>query len=178
MSKKKTMSVRRLVTAGVIGGLYAALTLLLTPLSFAGLQCRLSEALTVLAAFTPAAIPGLIVGCLVSNLAGLTMGANPAGALDLLLGPLATGLAAVWSYCLRNRKWGGVPLLSTLPPVILNALIVGAELALVAPEFSVPVLFIQMGSVGLGELLACVAGGGILAAALCRTGVVQKLFTD
>ena len=106
------------------------------------------------------------------------MGANPAGALDLLLGPLATGLAALWSYHLRNRKWGGVPLLSTLPPVILNALIVGAELALVAPEFSVPVLFIQMGSVGLGELLACVVGGGILAVALCRTGVAQKLFTD
>ena len=62
--------------------------------------------------------------------------------------------------------------------MILNALIVGAELALVAPEFSVPVLLIQMGSVGLGELAACVVGGGILAAALSRTGAARKIFTD
>lgn len=178
MKKLNQSSTRRLVTAGLIGGLYAALTLALAPLSFGLVQCRLSEALTVLAAFTPAAIPGLTVGCLVSNLVGLTMGANPAGALDLLLGSLATGLAAVWSYRWRNLRLWGLPIASTIPPVVCNALIVGAELALVAPEFSVPVLFVQIALVGVGELAACLLGGTLLSAALCRTGLERRLFTE
>lgn len=169
---------KRLVTAGLIGGLYAALTLVLAPLSYGMFQCRLAEALTVLAAFTPAAIPGLTVGCFVSNLMGLSTGANPAGALDLLLGPLATGLAALMSYWLRNRRLAGVPVLSTLPPVLCNALIVGGELALVAPEFSVTVLWIQVLWVGLGELAACGVGGTVLALSLCRSGLEKRIFTN
>ncbi len=172
---QRNRSIRLLTHTALIGALYTALTLVLAPLSFGPVQCRLAEALTVLAAFTPTAIPGLTLGCLLSNLVGIATGANIAGALDVLLGPLATGLAAWLTYAWRRRTWGGLPLLSTLPPVLLNALVIGGELALVAPQFSWQVLAIQMGLVGAGQLVACVGGGLLLAKALQMTGLDRYL---
>ena len=99
--------IRFLTVTGIIAGLYAALTVGLAPLSFGLVQCRVAEMLTVLAVYTPAAVPGLTVGCILSNLIGLAMGANIAGALDVVLGTLATGLAAWLSYLLRRQRLGG-----------------------------------------------------------------------
>jgi len=169
--------VRFLAQVGLIAGMYTALTLCLAPLSFGLVQCRVSEALTVLAAFTPAAVPGLTVGCVLSNLIGLSMGANIAGALDVLLGPLATGLAAWLSWRWRRCRLGGLPVMSTLPPVVLNALIVGTELAMVSPHFSVQVLFVQMALVGAGQVVACIGGGLLLAGVLQKTGLT-RLFQE
>lgn len=168
-------SVRFLTQTALIGALYTALTLVLAPFSFGPVQCRVAEALTILAAFTPAAIPGLTVGCALSNLVGVATGANIAGALDVLLGPLATGLAACLSYALRRRTLWGLPVLSTLPPVLLNALIIGGELALVSPHFSWQVLAIQMGLVGAGQVIACIPGGLLLAKALQLSGFDRHL---
>lgn len=168
-------SVRFLTQTALIAALYTALTLVLAPFSFGLVQCRVAEALTVLAAFTPAAIPGLTVGCALSNLVGIATGANIAGALDVLLGPLATGLAAWLTYRLRRRTLWGLPVMSTLPPVLLNALIIGGELALVSPQFTPEVLFIQMALVGAGQLVACVPGGLLLAKALQMTGFDRYL---
>ena len=135
----KTQSpVRTLAQAGLIAAMYAALTLLLPAPSFGIVQCRISEMLTILAVFTPSAIPGLAVGCLVSNLVGLGMGANPAGAWDLLFGPLATLAAALLTWRLRNLRVKGVPVLASLPPVVINAVVVGLELTLVSPGFHAP----------------------------------------
>lgn len=172
---KTKHSVRLLTQTALIAALYTALTLVLAPLSFGLVQCRVAEALTVLAAFTPAAIPGLTVGCVLSNLVGLSTGANIAGALDVLLGPLATGLAAWLSYGLRRRTLGGLPVLSTLPPVLFNAFIVGGELALLSPHPTLSVFFLQMGLVGLGQVLACIVGGLLLAKTMQVSGLDSKL---
>lgn len=177
MKTKQTQSdrIRFLAVAGLIAGLYTALTVVLAPLSFGLVQCRVSEMLTILAAYSPAAVTGLTVGCALSNLIGLSMGANIAGALDILLGTLATGLAAWLSYRLRGVRWGGLPVLSTLPPVILNALIVGAELTLISPVPTWGIFFTEMALVGLGQLIACVGGGLLLAATARKTGLDNKL---
>ena len=175
---KTTKQVRFLTQVGLVAGMYTALTLCLAPISFGLVQCRLSEALTVLAAYTPAAIPGLTVGCLLSNLAGLSMGANVAGALDLLLGPLATGLAAWLTYRWRRWRVKGLPLLATLPPVALNALIVGSELALVSPAFTLPVWLTQMALVGAGQVVACVGGGLLVAKGLEVAKLDKRLFAE
>ncbi len=172
---KNQKTIRTLTVASLLAAMYTVLTVSLAPLSFGLVQCRLSEALTILAAFTPAAIPGLTVGCVLSNLIGLSMGGNIAGAADVLLGPLATGLAAWLSWLLRHRCVGGLPLWSTLPPVVLNALVVGTELALVAPQFTVQVWFIQMGLVGAGQLVACVAGGLLVARGLQVSGLDKRI---
>ena len=178
MNKSKASEkIRFLTLTGVIAGLYTALTLVLAPFSFGIVQCRVSEALTILAAYHPAAVAGLTLGCAISNLVGLTMGANTAGALDILLGTLATGLAAWVSYGLRNIRFGGLPVLSTIPPVLFNALIIGSELTFVLGPVNLPTWLMWCGSVGLGQIVACVGGGLLLAFAFQKGGIEKHLLS-
>lgn len=131
--------VRFIVEVGLIAAMYAALTMLFAPISYGQIQVRISEALTILPFFTPAAIPGLAIGCLFSNfLSGF-------GIIDIIFGTLATLIAAVLTYYMP-KKW-----LAPLPPVIVNGIIVGFVLNYVA---DLP-LFITMLWVGFGELIAC-----------------------
>ena len=168
--------IRFITVTGLIAGLYTALTLVLAPLSFGPVQCRVAEALTILAAYTPAAIPGLTVGCVISNVVGLSMGANVAGALDILLGTLATGIAAWLSYRLRGVRIKGLPFWSSIPPVVTNALIVGTELAVVlVPDLTVYGWLGWVGSVAAGQIIACMGGGLLLAAVMQKTGMIILL---
>lgn len=175
---KASEKIRFLTLTGVIAGLYTALTLLLAPFSFGIVQCRVSEALTILAAYHPAAVAGLTLGCAISNLVGLTMGANTAGALDILLGTLATGLAAWASYGLRHIRLGGLPVLSTIPPVLFNALIIGTELTFVLGPVTLPTWLMWSGSVGLGQIIACVGGGLLIAYSFQKSGLDRTIQQD
>jgi len=134
-----------LIQAAIIGAVYAVLTIGLSAVSYGPVQFRVSEALTVLPAFTPAAVPGLFTGCLVSNLLG------PYGIVDAAAGSLATLLAAFLSYKFRKRQ-----LLVPLPPVVANGVIIGAMLHYV---YHVPNLLLCMGTVALGEGVICYAVG-------------------
>ena len=180
MKTKQTPSdrVRFLAVAGLVAGLYTALTVVLAPLSFGLVQCRVAEMLTVLAVYSPSAVTGLTVGCAISNLVGLTMGANTAGALDILLGTLATGAAAWLSYRLRHIRLWGLPVLSTIPPVVFNALIIGTELTVVLGPVNTPTWLMWMGSVGLGQVIACIGGGLILAYAFNKSGLDKQLTSN
>lgn len=131
--------IKFMTQAAVIAAMYAALTILLAPISYGEVQVRVSEALTVLPFFTPAAIPGLFIGCLISNM----VGGN--GIWDIVLGSIATLLAAYLTRKMPNK------LLAPLPPVIINAVIVGVMLSYV---LSLPV-WLPIAFVGLGELIAC-----------------------
>ena len=145
---KKLLNTRSLCISAVIAALYAALTLLLAPLSFGAVQLRVSEALTLLPMVLPQAIPGLFVGCLIANLY--------TGVLtDIIFGSLATLLAAVGTYLLRKH-----PILAASCPVLSNGVIVGLVLS---RTLSLPVLA-TMGSVALGELGAVLIGFVMLAA--------------
>ena len=145
---KKLLTPRSLCMSAVIAALYAALTLLLAPISFGPLQLRLSEALTLLPILLPQAIPGLFVGCLIANLyTGMLT--------DIVFGSLATLIAAIGTYSLRRK-----PLLAAACPVAANALIVGLVLAL---SFHLPIPLIML-EVGLGELGAVALGCVILSA--------------
>ncbi len=173
----RTKHIRQLTEIGVIAALYAALTLVLPVASFGPIQCRASEALTILPVFTPAAIPGLTLGCFIANLVGLSMGANVAGAWDLLLGTLATLLAALCTYGFRRVTLRGWPWLSLIPPVLFNAVIVGAELTFAlfdAPSWGL--FAVCAAEVGAGELAAVFAGGTLLYLALTRSGADRRLF--
>ncbi len=153
--------VQQMTVAGVIAALYCALTLLLPFLTFGPLQCRMAEALTILPVMTPAGIWGLTLGCFVSNLVGLSTGANVAGAWDVLLGTATTLVAAWLSYRWRDIRIKRLPILSTLPPIILNGLVVGSELAFVlhggAPTFVLWLGYVL--SVTAGQAIACGVGG-------------------
>lgn len=151
----KTMFI---VRSAVIAALYAALTLALYPISFGAVQFRVSEALTLLPIVMPEAIPGLFVGCLVSNLIG---SATP---WDIIFGSLATLIAAILTYATRRNK-----MLAAFWPVLCNTVIVGLVLAL---TLDLPV-FLTMGEVGLGELAVVYTVGMAMLAALKR--VPKKL---
>lgn len=143
--------------AGVIAALYAALVVLatFTPVGmfmFGPVQMRISEALTVLPYFTPAAVPGLFVGCIVSNIVGAAFSPSFAilGWWDVLFGSLATLAAAFLSWKLRKFKW-----LVPLPPVVLNALVIGLEFTVASHT----PLWLNALTVGAGQAVACYALG-------------------
>ena len=120
---------RMLAQTGMIAAVYASLTFIVVQfmgyLSWGPIQFRLSEAVTVLALFTPAAVPGLALGCVIGNLLSLGV-TGPLGWLDVVFGSLASLLGALWTYRFRSRQS-----LALLGPVVSNALIVPAYLPLV-----------------------------------------------
>ena len=156
-----------LAQGGLIAAMYFILTVAIQPAAFGAVQFRVSEMLTILPVFTPAAAPGLAVGCFLSNLFGLSTGANVAGAWDLLLGPMATLGAAFLTGWMRDWKLKGLPVWATLPPVLLNALVVGTELT--AVYGGLPWAANVM-SGAAGQLAACTVCGLILYTVLEKSG--------
>ena len=110
----KNKGILFLTQAAMIAAIYVVLTFVFKPISFGEVQVRIAEALTILPVFTPAAIPGLFIGCLLGN----TLGG--AALPDIIFGSLATLIAAFGTYWLRERK----PIIATLPPVIVNVVII------------------------------------------------------
>ena len=147
--KKRT---KFLVTGGLIAAIYAATTYVAAAfnLAYLGVQFRFSEALTILPVFTPAAIPGLIIGCFLANL-GSSM------ALDVIIGTAATTLAAFCSYYTRKITFKGLPLLSLIFPVIINAVFIGAEIAFcfLPQGATLDGFLISALQVGTGQLAVC-----------------------
>ncbi len=145
-----TSRYRTLAVSGVIAALYAVISLALMPISFGVYQVRVAEALTVLPFLTPAAIPGLFVGCLISNIFG------GLGWQDIVFGSLLTLLAAIATHWLgrlssNNRLQRTAVWLAPLPPVLLNAFGVSAYLApLIGVNYWLSVQW-----VGVGEVISC-----------------------
>lgn len=164
-----------LTVASVIAAMYAVLTimqnLLLQNSASAAVQVRISEALCALCVITPAAIPGVTIGCLIANLTSI--GAMP---LDLLFGPTATLLAGIFMYKFRNIRIKSVPLLSLIMPVIFNAFIVGFELTFFLPSengVTFKGFLIQSFLVGIGELISSVGFGIPLIKAVEKRGLLK-----
>ncbi len=151
MSNQKS-HLKYIITAALIAAIYAALTYFgsFFGLSYGPIQVRFSEALTVLPIFTPAAIPGLTIGCFIANIGSFNL-------LDMLFGTLATLISAVLTYYLRNIKFKKLPLLALLPPVLINAVVIGLEIALFfLPEgLSFYGFIISALQVGTGQIIAC-----------------------
>ncbi|MBN2410748.1 QueT transporter family protein [candidate division KSB1 bacterium] len=136
------LDTRFITTAAIIGALYAALTLILAPVSYGPVQVRIAEALTVLPYFFPQAIPGLYLGCMAANIFG---GYGP---IDIFGGSFLTLIAAFLTYWLRrfNKPW-----LAPLPPVVINAFGVSLYLAWLA---DVP-YWVTVGYIAVGQFAAC-----------------------
>lgn len=142
--------VRFITYAAIIAAIYILLTVLLRPISFGAVQVRVAEGLTILPFFTPAAIPGLAVGCLLGNFLG------GADVLDIVFGTIATTIGAFGSYLLRRYKY-----LVPIPPIVANTLIIPFILSFAyGAEQSVGVLMLFVGG---GEILSCgILGIGLL----------------
>ena len=152
MNTKTSTNIYRITLAAMVAALYVVLTFASNAFGLASgvIQVRISEALTILPYFTPAAIPGLVIGCLLSN--WLTGCVLP----DIIFGTLATLLGALGSYALRKYKF-----LVPIPPILSNMIIVPWVLrfAYDVPD-SIPFM---MATVGAGELISCgILGIGLL----------------
>lgn len=173
----KQTKVHSLVSCALIAALYAALTLCLAPLGFGIVQIRFAEALTILAVFTPNAIWGLTVGCMLSNAVGFAIGLNPAGLIDIFFGSAATLIAGLLAYAFRNIRIKGLPVLSTLPPVLVNGIIIGAELTFFeSSPFNFSLYGLNFLSVSAGQAIPCIVVGLFLYFILTKSGLDTKLF--
>ena len=161
MKNKKALFITQ---AAVIAALYVVLVVIFNYISFGPIQFRVAEALTILPYFTPAAIPGLFIGCILANVIG--------GAVvwDIIFGSIATLIGAVFTYLLRKKS----KFLAPLPPVLANTILVPWVLkyAYGAEEM---VWFMAV-TVGIGEILACYVLGMILLFALNK--VRRQVFDE
>ncbi len=140
--------------AAIIAAIYVVLTMVFAPLSFGEVQVRFAEALTILPFFTPAAIPGLFIGCVIGNLLG---GAVLA---DIVFGSLATLAGACGTYLLRKVSRFAAP----IPPIVANTIVVPFVLYY-AYGVNLPIPFMML-TVGVGEIVSCGVLGMILLTAL------------
>lgn len=164
---KSRFTPRQIALSGVIAAVYAVLSLFSSVfgIAYGPIQCRFSEALTVLPFFFPEAVPGLFIGCVVTNLM------STVGPLDLIFGSLATLLAALWTRRMPN-KW-----LAPLPPVICNAVIVGAMIAWYEVGFTEAfwgMFAFNALTVGIGEAIACYVLGLLLLQVVSRTPALRN----
>ena len=146
----KNKSVLFMTQAAMIAAVYVVLTVLFAPFGFGEIQVRIAEALTILPVFTPAAIPGLFIGCLIGNVIG--------GAIlpDIIFGSLATLIGAYCTYLLRRQN----KFLAPLPPIFANTIIIPLVLRYAySLAFPIPLMML---TVGLGELISCGVLGMIL----------------
>ncbi len=147
MRNKSTLFIAQ---AAMIAAVYVVLTFVFAPISFGEIQVRISEALTILPVFTPAAVPGLFVGCLLGNML------SGAYLPDVIFGSLATLLGAIGTRALRNA----FPFLAPIPPIIANALIVPFVLRYTyGVALPIPLMML---TVGVGEVISCGGLGLIL----------------
>lgn len=162
MRRENEKTVYFLTHTAVIAAIYVVLTTVFAPISFGPIQFRISEALCILPFFTPAAVPGVFVGCLLSN---LLCGAAP---LDVVFGSLATLIGAVGSCMLRDKKW-----LVCVPPILSNTIIIPWVLRYAYG--STDLIPFAMVAVGIGEILAIGVLGNILLVTLERyKGLIFK----
>ncbi len=177
MSKKSTTY---MVQAAVIAALYAVLTVLQNTLlpgsASLPVQFRISEVLTILAVYTPAAIPGLTIGCMIANISSL----SALGPYDMIFGTLASFLAVVMMYQFRKLRLFSLPILSALIPALANGIIVGLEIEIffIEGSFHMGSFIMQGGLVAIGELAVLLVLGLPLARLIEKQGLDKKFLID
>lgn len=152
----KNKNVLFMTQAAMIAAIYVVLTYVFAPISFGEVQIRVAEALTILPAFTPAAIPGLFIGCLIGNILG--------GAIipDIVFGSIATLIGAIFTYIFRNQN----RFLAPLPPILSNTVIVPFVLRY-GYGVALPIPFMML-TVGVGEIVGCGILGMVVYMALYK----------
>jgi len=171
------VSVQRLVRCAVIAAVYVVLCLVLAPFSYGAIQVRIAEALCLLPVFGAEYIIGVTLGCFLANLFGSTI-------IDVIFGTLATLLACLVTYRLRNLRIKGLAIPASLPPVLFNAVIVGIEITVFFTDYSAMsaplwLLCLTNGiTVGIGELISCTVLGVALVKLIESNAALRQIFTE
>ena len=160
--KRKNQTALLISQGAAIAALYVALTMIFAPISFGAVQVRVAEALTILPLFTPVAIPGLFVGCVLANILG--------GAIvwDVVFGSLATLIGAALGYVMRKNRW-----LVPIPAVAANTVIIPLVLRY-GYGIDMP-LYLIMLYVAIGEVVGCYLLGEMLATVLLKRKEIFRI---
>ena len=172
--KTNQLSVARLVRCAVIAAVYVVLCLALAPFSYGAVQVRIAEALCLLPVFGAEYIVGVTLGCFLANLLGSTV-------IDALFGTLATLLACLVTYKLRNVRVKGLEIPASLPPVVFNMLIVGAfEITFFFSDTAPTAALAAFNAVavGIGEIISCTIVGVALVKLVESNEGLKRIFTE
>jgi len=170
----KNLSVRRLVRCAVIAAVYVVVCLVLAPFSYGAVQVRVAEALCLLPVFGAEYIVGVTLGCFLANLLGSTV-------VDVVFGTLATLLACLLTYKLRDIRVKGLAIPASLPPVAFNMIIVGAfEITFFFSDGAPTAMLAVFNAVtvGIGELISCTILGVALVKLIESNAGLNKIFTE
>ena len=170
----KKLSVRRLVRCAVIAAVYVVVCLVLAPFSYGAVQVRVAEALCLLPVFGAEYIVGVTLGCFLANLLGSTV-------VDVVFGTLATLLACLVTYKLRDIRVKGLAIPASLPPVVFNMIIVGAfEITFFFSDGAPTAMLAVFNAVtvGIGELISCTILGAALVKLIESNASLNKIFTE
>ena len=170
----KNLSVRRLVRCAVIAAVYVVVCLVLAPFSYGAVQVRVAEALCLLPVFGAEYIVGVTLGCFLANLLGSTV-------VDVVFGTLATLLACLVTYKLRDIRVKGLAIPASLPPVVFNMIIVGAfEITFFFSDGAPTAMLAVFNAVtvGIGELISCTILGVALIKLIESNAGMNKIFTE
>lgn len=170
-------NIKNITKISMIAGIYAAITFATFFISFGAVQYRVSESLTVLPLFSALAIPGLTLGCVVANLIGVFMGVNPVGFIDAIFGSVATLIAGILTYQVGKSSNKFVRyLLAPLPPVMINALVIGFEISyFFVGSISLEIFLFNTISVFIGQAVICYGIGIPLMIALEKNDIYKKI---
>ena len=171
----KNLSVRRLVRCAVIAAVYVVVCLVLAPFSYGAVQVRVAEALCLLPVFGTEYIVGVTLGCFLANLLGSTV------VVDVVFGTLATLLACLVTYKLRDIRVKGLAIPASLPPVVFNMIIVGAfEITFFFSDGAPTAMLAVFNAVtvGIGELISCTILGVALVKLIESNAGLNKIFTE
>ena len=172
--KTNQLSVTRLVRCAVIAAVYVVLCLALAPFSYGAVQVRIAEALCLLPVFGAEYIVGVTLGCFLANLLGSTV-------IDVVFGTLATLLACLVTYKLRNVRVKGLAIPASLPPVVFNMLIVGAfEITFFFSDTAPTAALAAFNAVavGIGEIISCTVVGVALVKLVESNEGLKRIFTE
>ena len=170
----KNLSLRRLVRCAVIAAVYVVVCLVLAPFSYGAVQVRVAEALCLLPVFGAEYIVGVTLGCFLANLLGSTV-------VDVVFGTLATLLACLVTYKLRDIRVKGLAIPASLPPVVFNMIIVGAfEITFFFSDGAPTAMLAVFNAVtvGIGELISCTILGVALVKLIESNAGLNKIFTE
>ena len=170
----KNLSVRRLVRCAVIAAVYVVVCLVLAPFSYGAVQVRVAEALCLLPVFGAEYIVGVTLGCFLANLLGSTV-------VDVVFGTLATLLACLVTYKLRDIRVKGLAIPASLPPVVFNMIIVGAfEITFFFSDGAPTAMLAVFNAVtvGIGELISCTILGVALVKLIESNAGLNKICTE
>ena len=173
---KENNRYKKIAYVAMIAAMYTVLSMSIAPLTFGPIQVRVSEALVLLPIYGFSSVYGVTLGCAITNAIGAFLGLNILGPIDIVVGTLATFVAALITRKIGGIRFKNLPILAAIPPVIINGIVIGYELMLaLSGGQNMAVFWTNFASVAFGELLSCVFVGITMIYFIEKNGIDKKI---